>query len=37
LTPDSSPFDFNLSTFAEEVGLDDPIAGNFMLVNADPA
>jgi hypothetical protein len=36
VTPNTPTSLFNISAFAQEVGLGDPIAGTFMLVAPDP-
>ncbi|GJE97182.1 PEBP-like protein [Phanerochaete sordida] len=37
VTPNTSISNFNISQFAQEVGLGNPIAGSFMLVAPDPS
>ena len=36
VTPNTSVTNFNVSSFAQEVGLGDPIGGTFMFVAPDP-
>lgn len=36
VTPETDILNFNLSVFADAVGLGDPIAGTYMLVGPDP-